>query len=117
MEAVSEHAFVSQAARQSEQLSETRLGPVELRVEASNLRNIRPYGSNCTNGGQIVRLMARRKLDQLLQFGHDFNVNANRSIEAKATVNDSVSCHRFMGCLAVASVEERPGQTHACRLP
>ena len=61
VKSVTTNAFLTEAPRQSERLSQIGLGAMEGRVEAGDLRYLRRGLHDRADGGEVVRLMQRRE--------------------------------------------------------
>ena len=61
MKSITTNAFLTEAPRQSERLSQIGLGAMEGRVEAGDLRYLRRGFHDRADGGEVEQLMQRRE--------------------------------------------------------
>jgi hypothetical protein len=72
MKSIAANALLGEAARHRERLGEIRLGAMEGRVKAGDLRNLRRSVHDRANWGEVVRLMQRGEglqLDEVIEHG------------------------------------------------
>ena len=94
MESVAAHARVVELAGQRVHLFEQWLSPVHRGVEAGDLGQGRIAREQRPDRSEVVRLVQRRKRDQLLELRDDRGIDANRLLEAAAAVGDTMPDRR-----------------------
>ncbi len=91
MEAVSANAAIGDLRRKGESLCQGGLMRVESGIEAADLDNMGRGFKYCPDRRQVVRLMQRRKWNQLLELGQHLGIEPNRSRECQAAMYDAMS--------------------------
>ncbi len=91
MKAIAADASCREFARQRKFARQRRLASVKSRIEAGDLRHIRCHSGNGPDRGDVMRLVQRRKRDQLLKTGHHLRIDHDRVGIRRSAMHDAVA--------------------------
>ena len=91
MEAVAPNALRGELARQCEFLRQGRLAAMKCGVEAGDLRCLGDNRADCTDDGDVMRLMQRGERYQAFEHGHDLAVDQHRLRISRPAMDNPVA--------------------------